>query len=638
MRQDGGSIVYEAVIDSSKLKGGLNNAESQMSGAGEKGAKGFGAKFGAIAGITSAVTTKALTTVTRSVGDAIKRVDTLNNSTRVFANMGFSAEEADHMMQNLNESITGLPTSLDSAISNVQLLAGATGDLDKSQQIFEALNNGILGFGGSAEMVDNAMIQLSQSFSNGRVDAQTWNSMINSGLGPSLNALAKEMGITTGELKSGLSEGSISVEEFQDSLIKLNKEGGGGMASLQDIVKDSTAGIGTGVANMQTAVSRGLANIIDAIGQENISNAIGAIGKGFETVLGAIVPVIEFIGRNKDIFAPIAVALGAIVGAMTLWNIAVGIATTVQTIYNAVLAANPLGIILLALIGVTAALIYFFTKTETGKAIFEKFGKFVSKVWEAITKVISVLWNWLKDNWPLLLGILLGPIGIAVVMIIKHWDTIKDAFKAAWEFIKRVWSAVSGWFKNIWDSIKKTFSTVSSWFGNMFRNAWNAIKSAFSSVGGFFQGLWNRITGIFKGIGSTIANAIGGTVKGVVNGFLSGAENLVNNFVSLLNNAIGVINKIPGVSIGTVSSFSLPRLAKGGIVNSPTTALIGEAGREAVLPLENNTGWMDELAKKVGGGGPTTVVVKIGEETIATKVIDLINDKTRLSGTNSILV
>ena len=69
--------------------------------------------------------------------------------------------------------------------------------------------------------------------------------------------------------------------------------------------------------------------------------------------------------------------------------------------------------------------------------------------------------------------------------------------------------------------------------------------------------------------------------------------------------------------------------------------MIGEAGKEAVLPLDRNTGWMDSLAEKISGAGGNSqmsVVVKIGEDTIIEKVIDGINGRTSLTGRNAIIV
>ncbi|WP_249974292.1 tape measure protein, partial [Enterococcus faecium] len=280
-----------------------------------------GAVFGAFATVGS----KAVNMVSDSLDGAISRIDTLNNSDRAFSNMGFSAEETKKAMDNLQGAIKGLPTGLDGAVKGVQLLAGSTEDVGKSTEIFKAMNDGILGFGGNAEMVDNAIVQLSQSFSNGKVDAETWNSMINSGLGPTLNAMAKQMGKTTGELKSGLSDGSISVKDFQDRLIELDKNGGGGIKSLNQIAKDSTKGISTSISNAKTAVTRGVADMItnlnDGLAKNNlptlsdmISNA-GAraeavfkkIGTIIPQVLGAIAPVVnKAIGVFKNLFTVFA--------------------------------------------------------------------------------------------------------------------------------------------------------------------------------------------------------------------------------------------------------------------------------------------------------------------------------------------
>lgn len=248
---------------------------------------------------------KAIGAVSNNLDGAIKRIDTLANSTRAFENMGFSAEHTAKAMKNISKAIDGLPTALNDSVSNVQLLAASTGDLDLSVDVYKALNDAILGFGGDANMANNAIVQLSQSFSNGKIDAQTWNSMINSGLGPTLNALAKTMGKTTGELKEGLSEGKISVKEFQEGLIKLDKEGGGGLKSLEQIVKDSTKGIGTSLANAKTAMVRGTAELIKSADQvlanmnlPTIAELISNSGKKVENVMKAVAAGLPELAKN----------------------------------------------------------------------------------------------------------------------------------------------------------------------------------------------------------------------------------------------------------------------------------------------------------------------------------------------------
>lgn len=74
----------------------------------------------------------------------------------------------------------------------------------------------------------------------------------------------------------------------------------------------------------------------------------------------------------------------------------------------------------------------------------------------------------------------------------------------------------------------------------------------------------------------------------------------MNGFIGMINGVIGLINKIPGVSLGGIGYVSLPRLARGGIVDSPTVAMIGEAGKEVVMPLEN-TGFLQTMGRIVGG-------------------------------------
>lgn len=272
----------------------------------------LGAVAGAVAGVVSNVFNRAVDAMADSVQGAVKRIDTLNNSTRTFDNMGFAAGDVKVAMKELDQSIRGLPTSLDEAVRGVTLIASATNDVGKARKIFTALNDAILGFGGTSEMVSTAVQQLSQDLAGGRIQAETWNSMLDSGLGPTLAAIARQMGITTRDLKTGLSTGAISVEKFTDMLIQMDEKGGGGIKSLQQIAKDSTKGIGTSFENMKTAIERGMANILNAIGTENIAKAITNIGTLFEGVTkkvgevlpGAIENIKEFGRQAAEYLSP----------------------------------------------------------------------------------------------------------------------------------------------------------------------------------------------------------------------------------------------------------------------------------------------------------------------------------------------
>ncbi|WZP34291.1 tail length tape measure protein [Enterococcus phage vB_Efm3_KEN20] len=306
--------------ESSNAFRGLNDEMSKSEPASKKAVNGLGkvtsglgSMLGGIGkvvgkvglGALLTIGNKAFNAVSSNIDSAIKRIDTLANSSRAFQNMGFDANNTAKAMKNISKAIEGLPTALDDSVSNVQLLAASTGDLDLSVDVYKALNDAILGFGGDANMANNAIVQLSQSFSNGKIDAQTWNSMINSGLGPTLNALAKQMGKTTGELKDGLSEGKISVKDFQTALIKMDKEGGGGLKSLEQIAKDSTKGISTSLANAKTAMVRGTAELIKSVDAmlanmnlPTISEFITNAGTNMENFMKKVAAVLPEIAKN----------------------------------------------------------------------------------------------------------------------------------------------------------------------------------------------------------------------------------------------------------------------------------------------------------------------------------------------------
>lgn len=173
-------------------------------------------------------------------------------------------------------------------------------------------------------------------------------------------------------------------------------------------------------------------------------------------------------------------------------------------------------------------------------------------------------------------------------------------------------SKVKGYGEASWSEIKNTFAPASTWFKSTFTSAYQAVKNVFSTWTLFFSGLWETIKNSFSSLGSNIASAVGSSLRSGINSILSIVQNSVNSAINLINGAIRIINKVPGVRIGSVKTVHLPRLARGGIVNNPgrgVPLVAGESGREAILPLDNNTEWMDILAEKLSGNTSAQQIV-----------------------------
>lgn len=260
---------------------------------------------------------------------------------------------------------------------------------------------------------------------------------------------------------------------------------------------------------------------------------------------------------------------------------------------------------------------------------------------QIIAGLIEVTFAIVKALPQILCALVQGVINIFVGL----WDGICEAFSGVGEWfsntfsgavdgIKNAFASVGDFFSGIWDKICNAFGSVVDWFGSVFSKAWQAVKDAFSSVGDFFSGIWRTITDTFKNIGTKIGEAVSGAFKSAVNWVLEKAVGLINGFIRGLNWVIGVINEIPGVELNRIKELNVPKMAKGGIVDSATLAVIGEQGKEAVVPLENNTEWMDKLADKLNTNknAPSKIILMLDGKELGWASIDSINNITRQTG------
>lgn len=145
-----------------------------------------------------------------------------------------------------------------------------------------------------------------------------------------------------------------------------------------------------------------------------------------------------------------------------------------------------------------------------------------------------------------------------------------------------------------------------------------SLITAFTKL---FGNLWQSIQKIFTDFAGNFGKSLGDALKGAINGVLSFIESFLNAPINAINGLIDMINTLPGVSLGKLGNISLPRLAQGGVTTGPTTALIGEAGTEAVLPLDRNTGWASILASTLADemqeyGAERNIIINVNNPTV----------------------
>lgn len=638
---------------------------SGLQGSGGAFASQFGGEFsaksaviiGAVAGVAQAAVTRAMSLVSNSIGDAISRVDTLARFPTVMQNLGYSAQDASKQIQRIATNLIGLPTSLDSLTTFVQRVAPVSGSLERATDVALAFNNAVLAGGGPVYRQADAIEQFSQMLSKGKPDLMAWRTL-QEAMPATLSQIAKQLGISTGntqELYDAMQNGTISFDDFTNATLKLNKEGLPGFKNFAQQAKDSTSGIATGMQNAQTAITRGVAKIIDAVGQKNISEAIGNIGKGFETVLNQVatyVPptlkiigdVFAFVSRNKDIFIPLAAAVGAAVVAFKTYNAVMAVTRTVTAAYtavsayltlvaslqaqglgvlraawlglNIVMAANPIGLIIAAVAALVVGLVLFFTKTETGKKIMANFGAFIGKVWEgikvglaavgafftkvwdSIKNVVGTVFGAIADFWNTKLkpvfDVMVQVLGFILGIYIKIWafialvivGTMAIIFQTIWSVMQSIWGVIS----SIWNTIYGVISTVVGLIWTAVQTYFNfylsVVTTIMNAIWGVITTIWNAIYGFIAPIVSNIANFI----SGVFNGVWSTLSGIWNNIFNTVSGALGRIwGAVTGV-FGQVVNFigGIGGRIIGALGN--LGSLLYNSGRDLINGLLNGAG------------------------------------------------
>lgn len=294
-----GSLIYDTEIDKSGFKKGLSSLTNSVKSGGTK-IKNIVSALG----ITKLIST-AFNTINNSIDGAVSRLDTMNNFPKVMSNLGIGVEESKEAINDLSERLKGIPTTLDAAALSVERFTSKNGDVKKSVEIFTTVNNALLAGGASSEIQASALEQLSQAYAKGKPDMVEWRS-IQTAMPAQLKQVAQAMGMTTDELGEGLRKGGVEMDDFIETMIRLNKEGTGQFQSFEKQAKNATGGIKTSITNAKTAIVRGVGNIVTAIDTvlkktelKGLSNVISKIGSTSENVLKKVAEGVSKINLNK---------------------------------------------------------------------------------------------------------------------------------------------------------------------------------------------------------------------------------------------------------------------------------------------------------------------------------------------------
>lgn len=480
---------------------------------------------------------QGISRLTNAIGNnlsaAVARSDTLANFPKVMQGMGIAAGDAQTAVDKLADGIQGLPTTLDDATNGVKQFTAANGDVNKSTDYFLALNNAIVAGGASADIQATAMEQLSQAYAKGKPDVQEWQAL-QTAMPAQLQQVAKSMGMTSAELGEGLRNGTISMDEFMGQIVKLNNEGGKGFKSFTDQAKDATGGIGTMMTNLGNAITRGLQQAIDSFGRENLTGLIQTITNAVNTAMGVLGTIFGFVGQHATAFSVLAAGIGAVVGAITVWSAVTKIMAAVQTALNIVLAANPIGIVILAIVGLVAAIVVAYKKSETFRNIVHKVGALLKGAFAAALRLVKTAFDRLKSAVNAVRSVLSGAFKKAVNVAKSAIDAAKNAINAIKDAFSRLIDKIKSVAKAIKGTLKKAFDGLASIGMDIVKGLWSGLSSGLGWIKSMIRGWVGNVKDFLKslfGIHSpstwardTIGyNIVAGMAKGI-----SGNADLVN--------------------------------------------------------------------------------------------------------------
>ena len=529
------SIATAAFAASVELVKGITKQSVELYSSFEQSVGGAETLFKDAADTVLANADKAFETAGISANAYLEQANSLAGSLlqSTGGNAAKAAELADRAMQSMSDNSAKIGT-------DIQMIQDAYQSMARGQ--FVLLDNLKLGYGGTKSEMERLIADASQMTEEMNklgvtVDATSMD------FGNMVNAIAvvqEHMGIAGTTIEEAYNTIAGSQKMFQaakEDFIRGLADPNADIGALFD--KASKAAMAY-AKNLGATIKRLLPNIANAV-----RDVIGAIAEALPDIINEFIPMMAT--TVLDVMVVLLDNLPAIIDAL------------VQAMDKIVLAImERLPQILTSLTQAILSIFVALTSPENMQVAIQCMIMLFTAIIQALPQILEQLALAQEEIITNLVDFLTDPVTIETVLI------------AGFELFKALVSAVP----KILDLL------ISAW-GDLFSKLWETLKTNFTEFAGKFG----------KGIGNALINAI--------NGMLGFIQDFLNGPINAINGALGALNQIPGVNIGQLSTITIgriPALAAGGLVTSPTTALIGEAGPEAVIPLRNTNSWAKAIA------------------------------------------